>query len=341
MSQISTISEFLLQAGTEYRIFDMGRTIRKLPAQQFLDIENAIKAPQYPRLRHAWFGIVFWNKQLSEQHYIWFIKLPVDEQGMLIPASRNHFLQIIVEALGSELEHAEDKNGQLPENPYTFVPTQQQLADFNSVSRVSLKLGQSEYYQAALTYLNAPQDNHWQTVPLQGITDVVANLADDKVQTLLANQFSQLADEVKFPLLISMENQTVEIKLAERIQHWLQQNPGNATYWQYGLRALCQSPCNGLVKLLLQQCVDSELGKDLPLLTVIGGRHWQHLEDPGLLTPYMENVAALDEQEPIFAAIYTDLVCIPSLRPHILGLLRAEQKSPALTQAIGKLFSAQ
>lgn len=341
MSQISTISEFLLQAGTEYRVFDMGRTIRKVPAQQFLDIENASKPPPFPRLRHAWFGLIFWNKTLSDQHYIWFIKLPVDEQGMLIPASRNHFLQIIVEALGSELEHAEDKNGQLPENPYTFVPTQQQLADFNSITRQQLKLGHSEYYQAALSYLAAPESSPWQNVPMQGLADVLASFSDDKTKSLLVKQFDKLADEVKLPLLISLENQVVDIKMAEVIQNWLIQNSDAPLAWQHGLRALCQSPCDGLVKGLLKQALTGELGKDISLLTVIAGRNWQHLEDPELLSLYFGAVALADQQQEIFAPVYGDLVCIPSLRPHVLGILRSEHKSAALTQAIGKLFSGQ
>ena len=36
MSQINTISEFLLQAGTDYRVFDMARGIRQLESQLFL-----------------------------------------------------------------------------------------------------------------------------------------------------------------------------------------------------------------------------------------------------------------------------------------------------------------
>ena len=341
MSQISTISEFLLQAGTEYRVFDMGRTIRKLPAQQFLDIENAIKMPPFPRLRHAWFGIVFWNKHLSEQHYIWFIKLPVDEQGMLIPASRNHFLQIIVEALGSQLEHAEDKNGQLPENPYTFIPSQQQLADFNSVSRHSLKLAQTTYFEQAMAYFNAPQKVDWQSVPVQGVTDVAASFSDTKVKQLLISQFDSLQDQVKFPLLVSLENQVVDVRFAEVIQDWLMNNKQTPLYWQHGLRALAQSPCDGLIKSLLKHCLTTDLAGDLAVLMVIAGRQWRHLQDQELLTLYMQAVAERDQQEPVFAAVYTDLVCIPQLRPHVLAMLRSEQKSPALTQAIGKLFSAQ
>ena len=67
-NSINSISEFLLHAGTEYKVFDMGRRLTQLDAQSFLDIENGSAYAPYPRQQHAWFGIVFWNKQASTQH---------------------------------------------------------------------------------------------------------------------------------------------------------------------------------------------------------------------------------------------------------------------------------
>ncbi len=136
MSQINTISEFLLQAGTDYRAFDMARGIRPLEPQLFLDIESAIVPAPYPRQQHAWFGILFFNKQMSHEHYIWFVKLPLDEQGLVIGAARQEFLKIVVEALGQTLDQQKKTNNQLPENPLTFVPNQKHLPNFNSTDRV-------------------------------------------------------------------------------------------------------------------------------------------------------------------------------------------------------------
>ena len=319
----------------------MGRAIRKVPSQTFLDMENAKIPPPYPRAGYAWIGIVFWNKQLSTQQYIWFVKLPVDEQGMLIPAARNHYLQIIVDALGNQLEQAEDKNGQLPENPYSFVPSQHQLADFNSISRRSLSLGQSGFYQEALSYINSPGELPWQAVPLQGIADVAAQCDDDAVRKVLISHFDDLAEQVKFGLLTSLENHKVDIQLAETIERWLLANR-HPVAWQNGLRSLSQSPCKGLVERLVDTCLeDGQLSNDLPLLTVIGGRLWHYLEQPERLRAFFELIAEHDEKAPVFAAVYADLVKIPSLRPHVLAMLRWPEKSAALTTAVGKLFSGQ
>ena len=152
---ISSISEFLLEAGTEYRVIDMGRTFHLLPEQTFLEIENGKIATQYPRQQYFWCGILFWNKKLSEQHYIWFLKFPLDENGKVVNAHRDQFLGIIVEALGAQFVESE-KQHQLPDNPYQFTPSQQQIADFNATAKFLLNVEKTEQHRAAEQYLTSP-----------------------------------------------------------------------------------------------------------------------------------------------------------------------------------------
>ena len=168
MSQINTISEFLLQAGTDYRVFDMARGIRPLESQVFLEIENATIPAPFPRQQHAWFGVLFFNKKISDERYIWFVKLPLDEQGLVIGAARQQFLQIVVEALGQSLDKQNNPNNQLPENPFTFVPNQQQLADFNSIGRVELEIPLSEHLNLVEQYLATPERHDWRTSSYAG-----------------------------------------------------------------------------------------------------------------------------------------------------------------------------
>lgn len=341
MSPISTISEFLLHAGTDYRIFDMGRSIRDLPSQSFLDMENGQLQPPYPRLEHAWFGIIFWDKTRSSQHYIWFVKLPVDEQGKIVAAARSHFLQIIVDALGSELENAESKNAQLPDNPYSFIPNQHQLADFNSISRKSLSLGESQFYGQALHYVKAPLVIDWQTVALQGLADVAANHQQQQIYLTLSGQLANYPKAVQSALLTSFENHPVEIKIVEQIALLLSDNPTDIGIWQQGLRSLCQSPCEILIKQLIDDCLAGELKNEQGILVVISGRLFRYLSDQTLLKSYLDAVAQADTSYALYQATFRDLVQIPSLRELMLGSLRWADKSKVLTAAVGSLFSAQ
>lgn len=341
MSPISTISEFLLHAGTDYRVFDMGRSIRGLSSQTFLDIENGQVQPAYPRLKHAWLGIIFWDKTRSTQHYIWFVKLPLDEQGKIVAAARNHFLQIIVDALGSGLENAESKNAQLPENPYSFIPNQQQLADFNSISRKNVSIGQSQFYPLALHYIQAPLVIDWQTVTLQGLADVAANHQDKQIYTTLSAQLLNYPKAVQSALLTSFENHPIQIKIVERIAQLLRNDPTDTVLWQQGLRSVCQSPCEEIVKQLIQECLSSELKNEQGILVILSGRLFSYLNDEALLKLYLDAVACADFSHALYQATFRDLVQIPSLRELMLGSLRWTDKSDVLTAAVGSLFSAQ
>jgi len=337
MSSVSSISEFLLQAGTQYRLYDMGRGIRKLNSQQFLELESGQHVYPYPRQQLAWLAVVFWNKNLSEQHYIWFIKLPLDEQGFIIAAHRDQFMAIIVEALGQELQHTESKQGQLPENPYTFVPPQQQLADFNAISRRDLKQKPSDFYLKAQQYLAAPQIMDWQQLALQGIADFVARLQQDNNQQLLISQWKNLPEAVRLPLLNSLENQVLSTQISEFLCEWLQQQDGKQQ--AQVLRSLSQSPAKGLVLELLQKLLAEDKQPELDLLIVIAGRHWHYLQQAELLNRFMQKLAELNQTQAVFASLYADLVQLPDLRPHILAFLRNPNKTPEQAKAVGELFT--
>ena len=73
---IQTLSEFLLHAGTNFQLFDLGRGVHAMDTQMFLDLENGMLPCPRPRQQHAWFAIVFWSGKPVKQHYVWFVKFP-------------------------------------------------------------------------------------------------------------------------------------------------------------------------------------------------------------------------------------------------------------------------
>ena len=339
MNQISSISEFLLHAQTEYSVFDMGRTIRATDTQTFLDIENASIVAPYPRQQHAWFGIVFYSRQLSREQYIWFVKLPIDEQGLVITATRNHFLQIITDALGAQLERNKEAQGRLPENPYTFVPNQQQLSDFNSISRTALNFPPSEYYAAALRYFTQPNMYNWQEVALQGIADVAASVRRKDGAQLIINHMQTVAPQVQQALTSSLENQAIDKHVSQHLIDWAEQQFDDPLKVQWMLRALSQSIAKTLVQRTIQRVLDSEHGTNADIMLLIAARHWQFLTDETVLRQYINQLAAIDTE--LCANLYSDLVQLPDIRQHMLAVIRWPDKSPALTQVIGHLFSGQ
>lgn len=342
---ISTLSEFLLQAQTQYEVFDLGRGIRPLAKQTFFEWENQQAPCAFPRQDHAWFCIVFWNKNLNQEHYMWFIKLPLDEKGLIMSASLNQFLEIIVKALGKELEHTSDSQAQLPENPFVFKPSQQQLADCNAHIRRALSLDirpQSD----AHAYLYAPNsvknEQAWAQLSVQDIADFViypkASSEDiNDMQSLIAANLPSYAAPVLHCLFASLESVEINDTLCQALINFHKSTDDS------NLAALCLRAMSFKATYQGQQYILSLIEQndkcDLETCVVIIGRYWQLLSDEKRLHKFMHNVALLDPNHNLFKSLYADLVKVPYTRNTCLDFIRSTERTEEVAKAIGSLFS--
>jgi hypothetical protein len=342
-NSINSISEFLLHAGTEYQVFDMGRRLTPLDSQQFLDIENGSAYAPYPRQQHAWFGIVFWNKRASNQHYIWFIKLPLDEQGLVVSATRNHFLEIIVDALGQSVADDSEKAQTLPDNPYSFVPGQSLLAQFNAFVKHKLKQPLSEDAQKVEAYIKAPQLVDWQQISMQSVADFVHGLKSHEhydaivsafctnkalYSDVFLNTFLEMSENISLP-------EQIETCAIERLQ-----NSGDVSL--SALRALSSDVFSKRINTQLVALLRQEVSSRLDILSVIAARHFEQMDEV-LLEAFLEQAAKVDEKEghngALFSGFFSDLVQIPKLRRQVLTLLHSSTHSQSLTKAFNQLFA--
>jgi hypothetical protein len=339
----STLSEFLLQAGTEYFVIDVSRTRQMLDNQVLFDCElNNIPFPT-PRQGHAWLCVVFWNKSINTEHYMWFLKLPVDEQSLLVQAARDQFLHIVVTALGNELQQMEKQQAELPENPFVFAPNQQQLADCNAAIRKHLKLAARPQTKAAINYLKAPSVQPWDTLAVQDISDLALYIEDKEIQ----NAFLQNIEALPEPVCVCLFSALEGIKLNDRIIDALLNYHGRCetTLASMTLRALASSQ-TAKVQDYLEALIASEQELDLETLVVIAGRHWQLLvpkadSTQDYLTLYFEKVIKTDSSHALFRGVFADLVQIPELRVFVLAMLRSSTQSDSLNKAIATLFTQQ
>ncbi|WP_197414332.1 DUF3549 family protein [Lacimicrobium alkaliphilum] len=344
MSNISTISEFLLHANSQYQVFDMSRGIRTLTAQEFVDIENGLIPHPSPRLGAAWIAVLFWQATPGQhavahspapEYFIWFLKLPLDEQSKLVPGPRDHFLRILLEALARQAQGESVQD--VPDHPYSFAPPQQQMAGFNSLIRKQLALPRSQYFEQALAYMQAPQDKDWTELPLQGINDIAAAMDDPGVRDIVLEKFSQLAAEVRLHLCEAMENHHPDVAFTDLILEWANSSTEDQVQIA-SLRALSRSKENRRVSDFIRQLL-SQPALATDILITISGRHWHRLTEHELFNRYMDTVAT--QAPELFSAIFADLVRIPTLRQQMLGMLRSPHKSQTLLRAIGTLFSEQ
>lgn len=339
MSQntINTISEFLLQAGTEYRVFDFSRGIQAIDSQLFMDYETNTQVIASPRNGHAWFGILFWNKQLNQEHYIWFLKLPIDENSLLVTAARNQFLEIVVSALGKELEHAKERQAELPENPFVFKPSQQQMADFNAISKASLRLNFDDKHLAVLNYIKAPSVQDWRALSLQSISDFAVQMQTSEVQqTFLAKNLHLLSPAFLVSICTSFENVRLTHNIVESILNLYKQTE-DAQLKSMLLRALSKQS-HSEIPSLLESAIKSD-STSVSELIVIAGRFWLYLTDPNLLNNFLQAAVNKDASFDLFKGLYADLVQVRILRPLLLNLIRDPQQNESMAEAFADLLA--
>lgn len=337
---IATISELLALSNSQYRVYDLGRKIDKISKEQFNKIElNQLPYP-YPSQGHAFIAIAFWQKQPS-QPFLWFVKLPLDERGLLNQGARDHFIAIIIEALGSNLtvDPSEHQEELLKSNPYHFTPSQYKLAALNSKLKLELKQPPSEYLPLCQQYISGDLGwNNWHKIGVQGITDFASRIQLEENSAQLISALPHLATEVLIPLCGALENEKLSVELLDAIISYINEiEKDKNQLQQHLLRALassCQHPhVIAFANTLLVK-------KDLPIdiFIILSGRCWLLWQTPQGLMGYFERLVQVKDHE-LFAAIFKDLVAIPAIRPNVFQCMRDQNRSSELAQAIGLLFS--
>ncbi|WP_125563510.1 MULTISPECIES: DUF3549 family protein [Pseudoalteromonas] len=339
-AQITTLGELLTSAGTQWRAYDIGRRITKIDKKQFAQIETTQVPYPYPLAGHALLAIQFWDNQATQDPYVWFLKLPLDEQSKLVAASRDHFASMVIDALGTQLT-GEAAQGKLDNNPYVYAPNANKLAAFNALLKTELKRPASQYYEYAELYIAGKLGlDQWQNLAVQGLADFAMRLEHGNNQNNLKAHWSQLPKEVQSPLAAMLEHVAIGVELTEHLLAGLKQavNDQDLTACINHLRALSGSHSLGLIADAVDAILDSPLAAQADLQLTITGRCWETLTDSTRLIKLMDSAAHNTEVDGLFESIFADLVAIPTLRPHVLALLRTENRSETLSRAIGRLF---
>ena len=327
---INSICEFLHAAGSQFTIIDMGRGLRALPEQTFLDIEYQRQAVPFPRQQHMWLGCIFWNPNLSEQQFIWFLKLPLDERGLLNQAARNMFLEKVVAALGADLGLSDEKNGELGDNPFTFTPTQTQLAHFSALAKAQLNLPAPEL-ASALAYITEPSMVDWQTLSVQSVAELTIRHASPDVYPLLNKHLDQLHGPVLKMLFEGLENcelhKPLAITIAKQLQDFISDYETCADQVHLCIRALTQAPIEIQTKYLTQILARPALQVDT--LILLSARWMNALAaQPDTLDAFLVHLSECEDE--IFIGLYQDLVQLPNVRPVLLGLIHQKTASTVI-----------
>lgn len=347
-SKVTTLSEFFHQIGADHRVFDIGRRVSQLTAEQFVGFEAAQTPYPQPCQRCALMAIIFWDPDHVARHYVWFLKLPLDEQGLLQQANRDAFLKMLLERVG-ECILAGDNDQQiqnvLQDCPYSFMPTEEKMAAFNAQATKSLALPASSFYEDALAYFTANKPiEAWPSLAMQGIADVAARLDEQQQIVSLIATIPQLPREVVTVFSHFLEHGQPEANLAKvfclRIDKELQQQQPDIMHICACLRAISNSTATSLVEQTVTQVLADECSHSIEILATLSGKIWWVLAQDVICQMFLERLAANDVGQQGFNTLIADVLYVPAMRLHIMKGLQASQRSKQLSMAINTLFSS-
>lgn len=340
---ITTLGQLLQQMGVQVRLYDLGRRIEALSEQQFQDFETLQKPYPRPYRQQALIGLVFWQEETVTQPSVWFLRLPLDEQGLLLPAERDQFLQHLLVAIGNNLDAAQ-KNKQLcavlEGNPYVYTPTQEKQAAFNAKMKVTLQLPPSQFFTGTLKYLQSNDYQNWQELALQGIADVAAQWAQPECQQALLKSLPSLPAEVFVSLCQCLENEAIDAELsaalAKRLDIEQQSSQPNPAIIAACLRGLSYSVAADIIQNAVDYTLHNSDELDIEVIATLATRLGPQLLNGANPLVFMELLA--QHPEPSFIGVMSELLYQPILREPFLSAMRLPEVSAALTCAINALL---
>ncbi|PQJ61264.1 hypothetical protein BTO10_18280 [Vibrio chagasii] len=342
METIHTLTQLLKNSGCQYDIYDLGRRIQKIDNTLFSDVEQGKQPYPFPLQKQAHLAISYWNAQ--KQPWIWFLKFKLDERGLLNQADVGNFLKFVLEAMGTRLsgEISEEQQEKLSNNPYTFKPSEDKMAVFHSQVRAELDLATSQYYEHAQHYFTGELGwDNWQTVGLQGITDICARLGSQQNGVAIRKAFNKLPSEPLYATLGALEHTQINDKLAQRLQEMAESEINSSEPDLFLLSALVRALSGAepsITNSVINQVLASPRLSHQEVLIGLAGRSWHSLQDPAIAEQFLLRLAQTGNQN-LFNQLFADLVMIPALRMVFLPLLNSNP-SPELANALIELQQA-
>ncbi|WP_372613415.1 DUF3549 family protein [Halomonas sp.] len=324
MRPIHSLHDFFLRSGSEVRLYHLGRGVEPCALDTLAAFEAGHLAWPYPWRGEARLGMVF-RLANSADPLIWFLALPLDESGQLVPGPRDAFIERLLTTLGQSAEAMASESGPrvdnlMKDNPLTFTPSLPFQAVMHARATRDLGLPASQHLELVEAYLSGQQHVDWQALGLQGVADFVVRLDDDASRSLSRN-LATLPDEVLTSLCYCLEHVAIDDALALALR---QRGEYAAARGDIETFCACVRSMAGASTKVAGAWLDTLLadpnacGPDL--LAAVAGRGWRHLEDADRLPRFLDRLA--EQPDVDFTVLARDLALIPRLRLPVLMTLR-------------------
>ncbi|MGV6825419.1 MAG: DUF3549 family protein [bacterium] len=326
MGKVADLLSVLGKPGTELRCFDLGRRISAIPLEQFSAFEAGETAYPLPLQNQAWFALCRIDTATPAEPLIWFLRLPLDEQGKLVLAARDYFVHRLLDSIAQSEPGVEDPlAGAFKDNPHTFKPREDRMAVFHALLNCELALPPSGYYEHAVEYFSGNKGwDQWQFVGYQGIADVAIRAQNESV-TLLADAIPYLPTEPLTALCHCLEHQPlperVALALLKQLRPLLDAAGESSALISALIRGLSQAEPASIRQQVFDLVIGSPYRTDIEILVAIAGRGWEVLESVPNALQFLEALAENLGGQQIFEECTRDLLRLPGMRPHLLAAI--------------------
>jgi hypothetical protein len=334
----TTLTELLENAGAKLRILDMGRRVVSVGRNSFLHFEQTAIPWPAPLVRQAWFGMLMQNADLREP-LIWFLRMPLDEQGKLVLAARDYFIHRLVEAWQLNRDKAGGKiTDALKDNPYVFKPREDRMAVFHAKASVLMKQPPSRFYEHARTYFQGDHGwEQWSFVGYQGIADISARFADNR-ESLVAS-IPELPPEPLVALCHCLENERIDHTIAAALARRLERSLDDSAIATALVRGLSFTQSQSIRERAFHNVLETpDLAANIEVLAAIAGRAWEMLHDADFCDIYLAALASNDSGQEAFDHCLEDLLFIPGLRKPVKESLKRIGARDAASGKVVQLF---
>lgn len=320
---MQTLSDFFSGSGAEVVLSTLGRRVTPMPQASFAAFEREQAPWPLPWNGRAQVACALRWPELETDPAIWFLALPLDEQGQLVPAPRDEFLDRLLQTLSARAASANGEQAPdnlMQDNPLAFEPELHQRALLHA--RLSRHFGQppSAFSDMTRRYLVGDESLDWQMLGLQGLADQVV-AKDPAVTSALVERFDTMPREVILALCYLLEHGDTPDELLPTLWSMLESARERRDIEAFCalLRALLGSE-DARVGGWLDRILDDDALMAADCLAAIAARGWHHLEHEARLERFLERLAESPEAD--FRPVVRDLALIPRLRLPILMMLR-------------------
>ena len=348
------LSQYLSELAGQYRLFDVGRRIRKIDKTQFKQFEDLEIPYPFPYLQHAWLALYITQPNDIGNETLWFLKWPLDEQGKLIQYVRDDLVMRLIRLSEQPLNVQSDTEIEDPlkDNSFSFNPDDIRRANLHAIINHTQHRKPSAHYDTVVRYLqagtlNANELSNWKNLGMQGIADVAAKNNDHEAS--LKSCLSKMPSEVYLAFSQCLEHSDVTHSVAEAVLKRLKLDltkANNTSAVEAGLRIMGACFSDQLRIDAWQLWLESDYKNDVACVLAFATRNYDDLAFmPEVITPFLVTLAQFNQEGSdsfsVFIKIVSDLLFLPGIRNLLLNALRNPERPEILGQAMQALLDSK